>query len=137
MPGMDARAPERTETSSGFRVCGVAKGLAGDAADLTQRGRDLLFQLLRIGFSVRVIIRADLGRNGESGRHRQPEARHLREPRALAAEQLAHARPALGLAAAEGVDPFGRARLARPDGARTAPRRLCFSNVTSLLRSRI
>ena len=39
MPGIEARAPERTETSSGLLLS--PKRLAGDAADLGERGLDL------------------------------------------------------------------------------------------------
>ena len=50
MPGMEARAPERTETSSGF--CLVAEFFAGDAADWHQRLLDLGFQLGRVFLAV-------------------------------------------------------------------------------------
>ena len=88
------------------RIFAVAEFLAGDAADLGQRGIDLRLQILRIGFAVGVEIGADLGGDGEAGRHRQAEMGHFGQPRALAAEQIAHRRAAGRLAAAEGVDPF-------------------------------
>ena len=88
------------------RIFAVAEFLAGDAADLGQRGVDLRLQILRIGFAVVVEMGADLGGDGEAGRHRQAEMGHFGEPRALAAEQIAHRRAAGRLAAAEGVDPF-------------------------------
>ena len=103
MPGIEARAPERTDTSSGF---GVAEHLAGDAADLRQRRLDLGLQVFRVFLLIGVIEGADLGGDGEAGRHRQAETGHFGEPGALAAEQIAHAGFALGLAVAEAVDPF-------------------------------
>ena len=104
MPGMEARAPERTETSSGF--CGIAEGAAGELADLGERLLDLAFELRRIGLAVVVVIGADLGGDGEARRHRQAQIGHLGEVRPLAAEQVLHPRLALGLAVAEGIDPL-------------------------------
>ena len=104
MPGIEARAPERTETSSGLarspNVLPVMRAMWARPASTC------VSQLLRIGLVVGVVVRADLGGDGEAGRHRQAEVRHLGEVRALAAEQFAHAGAALGLAAAEGVDPL-------------------------------
>ena len=77
------------------RIFAVAEFLAGDAADLGERGLDLRLQILRIGFAVVVEIGADLGGDGEAGRHRQAEMRHLGKARALAAEQIAHRRRGL------------------------------------------
>src|SRR5262245_22277618 len=71
-----------------------------------ERLLDLRLQRSRIGFVVRIKIRADRGWNGEAGRHRQAEIGHLREVGALAAEQVAQARFALRLAVPEGVDPL-------------------------------
>jgi hypothetical protein len=80
---------------------------------LGERGFDLRLQILRIGFVVLVEISADLGGNGEAGRHRQAEMRHLGEAGALAAEKIAHVGAAFGLAAAKGIHPltFFRGRL--------------------------
>ena len=74
------------------RIFAIAEFLPGDAADLRERSFDLRLQILRIGFAVLVEIRADLGGDGEAGRHRQAEMRHLGEAGALAAKQIAHAR---------------------------------------------
>src|SRR5215471_5610366 len=57
-----------------------------------------------------VEITAHFGRNGETGRNRQAQTRHLGEIGALAAEQIAHLSSALRLAAAEGIDPLGGRR---------------------------
>ena len=126
MPGIEARPPERTETSSGFLESPNA--LPVELADMVERLLDLRLQFLRIGFVVRVEIGADRGRDGEAGRHRQAEIGHLGEVGALAAEQIAHARFAFGLAVAERVDPFAGCfalcRLAGDGFARRLGRRL-------------
>ena len=88
------------------RIFGIAERLAGDLADMLQRLLDLALQRRRIGFVMRVEIGADRGRNGEAGRHRQAEIGHLGEIGALAAQQIAQARLAFGLAVAEGEHPF-------------------------------
>ncbi len=88
------------------RIVAVAEGLAGDAADLGERGADLFLQVLGVGVAVLVIVRADRGRDGEAGRHRQAEIGHLGKARALASEEVAHVGAAFGLAVAEAEDPF-------------------------------
>ena len=50
------------------------------------------------------VVVAGLGGDREAGRHRQARVGHLGEAGALAAEQVAHRRVALGAAAAPGVD---------------------------------
>jgi hypothetical protein len=107
MPGIEARAPEQ-------RIFAIAEFLAGDAADFLERGLDLRLEALRIGFAVLVKMGAEFGGDGEAGRHRQAEMRHLGETRALAAEKVAHAGAGFRFAAAEGIDPFAlRGRLRR------------------------
>ena len=76
------------------RVRLVAETLAGDAADLRQRRRHLALELFRIAVGVGVIVGADLGGDGEARRYRQAEIGHLGKPRALAAQEVAHARRA-------------------------------------------
>ena len=105
MPGMEARARSHRDQQ---RVAGIAERLAGDAPDLRKRGRDLRLERWRIGHRAVVVVGADLGGDGESGRHRQAEIGHLREARALAAEQVAHVGAAFRGAVAETVDPFRR-----------------------------
>src|SRR5690606_15684649 len=83
----------------------IAEALAGDAADLAERRRDLVFQLGRIGAAVGVVVVAQSGGDGESRRHRKAEAAHLGEVGALAAEKVAIPRAALRPAVAEAVDP--------------------------------
>jgi hypothetical protein len=101
MPGIEARAPERTETSSG-----IPEYLSSQLADMRKRRRDLCLQVIRIALRIGVIIGADLGRDGEARRHRQAEIGHFGKVRALAAQQIFHVRFAFGLAVAEGVDPL-------------------------------
>ena len=97
------------------RIFGIAERLAGQLADMVERLLDLRLQCRRIGFVVRVEIGADRGRDGEAGRHRQAEIGHFGEVGALAAEQVAQARFALGLAVAERIDPLaGFYRRRRP-----------------------
>ncbi len=89
------------------RIVGVAELAAGDARDVIERILHLSFKLLRIGLVVGVEMGAELGRDGEAGRHRQAEVRHLGKVRALAAEQVAHVGRAFGGAVAKGVNPLG------------------------------
>ena len=126
------------------RVFGVAEHLAGQLADIVERLLNLRLQFLRIGFVVGVEVGADRGRNGEARRHRQAEIGHLGEVGALAAEQVAHLRPALGLAVTERVDPFaglarGGGRLGRRSlhsdlGGNLRRNRLCRSLCSGLRR---
>ena len=91
MPGMDSLAPERQETSSGFFAS--PKPLPVVASIGLQRGQLLIphpFGELLARGQVGV---AGLGGDGEAGRDRQPDARHLDQVRALAAEQAAHGVP--------------------------------------------
>ena len=71
MPGIEARAPERTETSSG--LSGSPKLGADRLLDRGQRRGDLVLQLGRVGLAVVVVVGADLGGDREAGRHRQAE----------------------------------------------------------------
>jgi len=71
---------------------------------MIERVLHLRLKLLRICLFVRVEIGADLGRDRESGRHRQAEIRHFGEVRALAAEEILHLLVPLGLRAAEEVN---------------------------------
>ena len=94
------------------RVALVAENLAGDAADLRQRLLDLGAKLFRVLLLVGVVEGADLGGDGEAGRHRQAEIGHFGKAGALAAQQIAHGGLALGVAVAEAVDPFAFGRSA-------------------------
>jgi hypothetical protein len=68
----------------------VAKFAAHDALHVRDAGFHLRLKFLGIGLFVLVIVRADLGGHGEARRHGQPDARHLSEVRALAAQQRLH-----------------------------------------------
>ena len=112
------------------RILRITERLAGQLADMIERLLDLCLQCSRIGFVVGVEISADRGRDGEARRHRQAEIGHFGEVGALAAQQVAQARFALGLAVAEGIDPLaGFYRL----GGRPAHRRLRHRLLGSLL----
>jgi hypothetical protein len=89
MPGMESRAPERTETRSGRRIFGVAELFAHDFLDLATRFH-LRVEALGVGALVVVEIGADLGGDGEARRHGQADAAHLGEVCALAAQQRLH-----------------------------------------------
>ncbi len=88
------------------RIVGVAKPRAERPLDRREPVGDLRLKIGRIGLAVGIEPGADLGGDRKAGRHRQPEIAHLGEPRALAAEQVAHPGAPLGAAAAKSVDPF-------------------------------
>ena len=108
MPGIEARAPERTETSSGFFVS--PKILPVSLPTCASAFSTCAFRSFGYCLLVGVIVGADLGGDGEAGRHRQAEARHFGKARALAAEQIARRAFALGLAVAEEIDPLALLR---------------------------
>src|SRR5215469_7380168 len=74
--------------------------------ETAQRALDLLAQVRRIGFAVRVEVAAGFGRDREARRHRQTEIAHLGETSTLAAEQVSHVGAALGAAVAESISPL-------------------------------
>src|SRR5262249_18464964 len=130
---------ERTETSKGLPL---SESLAGDAADLGERGGDLLLEVLRVGLAVLVIVAADGGGDGEARRHRQAEIGHFGQAGAFAAEEVAHAGAALALAVPEAVPPLclgggglGRRRRA-PRGLAAGRRGGVFSVRSSTARRR-
>src|SRR3546814_4307448 len=81
----------------------IADALAGDAFDMRDAGGHFRAHAVGEGLALVVIARAHLGGDGEAGRHRQADTRHLREIRALAAEQVPVACAAIRNAAAEAV----------------------------------
>ena len=86
------------------RVRRVAEALAGLALDLLDRLEDVVPQPVGELLAVREVVVARFGRDRETGRDGQPGVRHLGQSGALAAEQVAHRRIALGATAAPGVD---------------------------------
>ena len=103
MPGIDAGAPERTETSSGSLaspnfVFVSSSTRASACVDLGREPAGI------VPGAVLHHVAADLGRDREAGRHRQAERRHLGEVRALAAEQRLVLGAAFGGATAELTD---------------------------------
>ena len=82
-------------------------------ARLLLERRNALFHLAaerrRVRALVGVVVGADFGRDREAWGHRQPDAAHLGEVRALAAEQRLHRSVAIRLAAEE-VDVLPRLR---------------------------
>ncbi len=102
MPGIETRAPERTDTSSGFFA---SPNLRPSAFSM----RATLFatpsvEPFRILAVVVVIVIADAGGNRETRRHRQLERGHLGQVRALATQQIAHLRAPLGHARAKKIN---------------------------------
>ena len=110
MPGMESRAPERTGEQE--RVFAAAEPLPTDLFDLGERLFDLRVHLGRVRLLVVVEIGADLRGDREPGRHRQADAGHFREVRALAAEERLHRAVAVGAAVAEIINVLARLGLA-------------------------
>ena len=104
MPGMESRAPERTETSSGFSQ--VAEAFAEDLLGVGDAGLDLRPEFLWIGLFVGVIVGADFGGDGEAGRNGQADAGHFRQVGAFAAEQGLHGAVAVRFFVAEEINVF-------------------------------
>ena len=86
------------------RIGGVAEALAGPGLDLLDRHEDVVPEPVGELLAGREVVVAGLGRDREAGRHREPRVGHLGQAGALAAEQVAHRRVALGRPAAPGVD---------------------------------
>ena len=74
------------------RPLGIAEAGVGRFLDVAQGRATCCARSVGIAPVVVVVEAADLGRDGEARRHRQPQTAHLGEVRALAAEQVAHLR---------------------------------------------
>ena len=72
------------------RIARIAEALAGQTLDLGEGGLHLTVEVIGMRLAVRVVVVAGFGGDGEAGRHRQPQGRHLGQVRALAAEQVLH-----------------------------------------------
>ncbi len=99
MPGIEARAPERTETSKG--ALAIAEPGAYRFADRLERPLDVAGKASRKSAATRRIGVADLGCDREAGWNRQAEACHLGEIRTLATEQVAQFCGAIGMTGAK------------------------------------
>ena len=86
MPGIETRAPLRTETSSGLAA--IAEAFAGTLLEFAHRRATLSAEPVGEAAADAVELETLLGRDDEPGRHRQPGARHLGETGALAPEQI-------------------------------------------------
>ncbi len=104
------RGPRARAHRNEQRIVFIAKARADGRGDRIERGLHPRFQLLGELSPEVVVDRAKLGGDGEAGRDRKPEPRHLGEVSALAAEPIAIGRRAVGAAAAEAVDQFRRGR---------------------------
>ena len=96
IPGIDSRAPERTDTSSGSS--GSPSDLPARSSRRRERVRDLLLEAGGLLAAGRHVGDARLGGDREARRHAlgAEHPRHLGDVRALAAEQVAHLARALG-----------------------------------------
>src|SRR6185503_753260 len=119
------------------RIGGIAEFSPDCLLDLGEGGGALLGQVFRVALIVGVEIGADFGGDGEARRHRQAEARHLGEVRALAAEKIAHIGAAFRGAAAETVDPFGHHQpsIFEKSATRFSVSRICDSSLSRFARS--
>ena len=90
-------------------ILGVAELLAHEALELLQGGGALRVHLGRQRAAPLVVDVAGLRGDREARRHRKARVRHLREARALAAEQVLHVPVSVRLAAAEEVDVLSHA----------------------------
>ena len=111
MPGIDARAPERTETSK--RVVRVAEARARDPLDMGEARLDLRIEAIGQRTPGVVVAVAERRRDGEAGRDRQADGGHLGEVGALAAEQRAHPGVTVRRTPAKAVDPLGHGLASR------------------------
>ncbi len=108
MPGIEARAPERTDTRSGR--AGIAQPAAGRRLEALEPGLHLLPEAGRILLAARVVGRPRVGSDGEARRHGDAEIRHLGELAPLSPEAGPEGARSLGLAVGEEVDVLRRAR---------------------------
>ncbi len=92
------------------RVAAISQFGAHVLLDTGQRLLDAGLEAARVGALVGTEPGADLGGDGEAGRHRQAQLAHLGQVRPLAAEKGAHAGISFGGPTAEGVNPLGHGR---------------------------
>ena len=92
------------------RILGIAELLLRGALDRRERLFHLVPKTCRQLFLRREVGVACGGGDRETGRNGKTGVRHLREPRALATQEIAHLRVAFGFGIREQVDPFLRLR---------------------------
>ena len=93
IPGIETGAPLRTETSSGSRS--PPNVFPGTAFELGHSALDVGLEAVGHPPAEPIELEANLGRDREARRHRKARARHIRQPRALATEEVAHLAAAL------------------------------------------
>mmetsp|Transcript_27480 Transcript_27480/g.51495 ORF Transcript_27480/g.51495 Transcript_27480/m.51495 type:complete len:381 (+) Transcript_27480:1733-2875(+) len=87
------------------RVRGIPKRAAGPCFNQVQGLRHLILQTRGVLAVILIVVGANFGGEGEAWGHRQPNGCHLRQVRALAAQQVLHFCTAVGIAGTEVVDP--------------------------------
>ncbi len=106
MPGIDARAPERTDSSSGSAASpNVLPISCSTKATPCSTSASISFE--RVLLALLGEDGAGLGADGEARGHGDAQAAHLGQVGALAAEQVLHRRRALGARGAEQIDVLG------------------------------
>ena len=99
----DARARAHGDEQRRVAIAQLAVGQFAHTGKCCFDGR---LQIGGIGLVVGIILGAKLGCDREARWHRQAQIAHLRQIRALAAQQVLHVRAAFRGAVAEGVDPL-------------------------------
>ncbi len=99
------------------RISRIAEALAHGGFNMRQRGRDFGLHRFREITPISQIAHAFFGGDGEARRHRQADARHLRQIGALAANDRLVARTRVWAAgcAAKGINALGHAALFAQD----------------------
>ena len=82
----------------------IAEFCAHDLLHLGNAGLDLRLERFGISALVRVIVSADISRDGKSGRHREPDAGHFGQIGAFSAQKRLHGPISIGLFIAEKID---------------------------------
>ena len=100
MPGMEMRAPERTENSKG------SFGSANFLPTMFDAFLNLFFQIRGERFAVRIIIRANFGRNRKARGNGNSDSAHFSQVRTFAAQQISVGGITFGFSVAEFINPF-------------------------------
>jgi hypothetical protein len=99
---METRAPERTESKSGFSA---AEDRTHGGFDLRDGGLHLLGDARNGSLAaIGVVLGADFGGDGETRRHRNADAAHLGQVGAFAAQQVFQFFSAGSFAVSEGIN---------------------------------